>query len=109
MTILNNESKFNLSMPYREEVLTQISGKIQEKFGLSKPKICEISNYERNKTNIESEIKRKKHFSENDWPECRNVFNRSLRSINNDKFDDSENEEESNFNDEQRSGTRFSR
>lgn len=92
-------------MSFREEVLTQMSAKIQEKTGLTKPTVSELSHFERNKARIESEIKRKKHFCEKDWPECKSVFNQSLQQLKNKNFDESDSDDEINFNDEHHPGT----
>lgn len=81
MNNLNRDQKFNMDMSYREEVLSKISSLIESKSGRMKPTICDFSNFEKNKDIIEGEIKSKKHFSENDWPDCVKVFHDSFKTL----------------------------
>jgi hypothetical protein len=94
MAALNREQKFNMDMTYREVVLSAVSASIEAKFGRTKPTICDYSRYEKNKEVIEGEIRRKKHLSEEDWPECEKVFVDSLRSLKGPELDAVSSDEE---------------
>lgn len=74
MKVLNLDHKFNVDMTYREEVLTAIATKIETKFKRSKPTVYDYNMYEIKKAEVNEEIRKKKHFSESDWPESEKVL-----------------------------------
>lgn len=99
MDRLNTERKFNMDMEYREEVLSKISKVIESKIGRTKPTICDISNFEKNKEVIEGDIKRKKHFNEKDWPNCVDIFFNSLKTLRQPELDNVSSEDDNDYND----------
>jgi hypothetical protein len=106
MQLLNQEKNFNMDMAYREKILSKITSMIESRARRGKPTICDFSNYEKNKEVIEGEIKRKKHFIEEDWPGCVDQIMESLRNIReNEGFDTVSSDDENNdddFNDKRR-------
>jgi hypothetical protein len=105
MQLLNQNKNFNMDMTYREEILTKIASIIQSKAKRGKPTICDYSNYEKNKDIIEGEIKRKKHFSEEDWPGCVEEITKSLENVRDEgDFEafSSDDSKEDDFNDKRR-------
>lgn len=87
-------------MKYREEALSYITEKIEEKCQRSKPHISEFREFERNKTQIIEEIKSKKHFSDKDWPDCEKTLLQILKSSSNvQEFESVSSESEDEFND----------
>jgi hypothetical protein len=69
MAMLNKNQQFNVDMKYREEVLTSITKRIEEKFGILKPSVYEYREYERKQTQINDRILNIKHFAVTDFPD----------------------------------------
>lgn len=86
-------------MNFREEMLSTIAEKIEKKFKRAKPHICEYRDFERNKSEIVEQIKAKKHYSENDWPDCGKVLLENLKSSAVQEFESVSSESENEFND----------
>lgn len=61
-------------MTYREETLSMISEKIENKFGRLKPFICEYNEYEKLKQEIHHQLTLKDHFTSEQWPESTKVL-----------------------------------
>lgn len=102
MDVLNRNQKFNIDMTYRQDVLSSIAEKIESKFGRLKPLIHEYRDYEQRKSEIHTEIRNKKHFSERDWPESAKVLLDKIKSSTVQEFESVSSESENEFNDKRR-------
>lgn len=99
MDVLNRNKRFNVDMTYREEILTSIAGKIEVKFKRLKPHICEYREFERNKNEIVDQLKIKRHFTAEDWPDCDKFLLENVKSFNLQEFESVSSESENEFND----------
>lgn len=92
MKILNPLKRFNIDMNYREDILTKVAKAIEEKSKRQKPMVCEYKKYEVNKTEINDDIKKSKHFDEKDFPDCDKILNLSVKATDLDDVSSSDSE-----------------
>lgn len=81
MKNLNKNRAFNDNMNHREEILSLISREIQNKIGLTYPKIVDKTRFENDKRELEESIRNVNHFSQNDWPECFSIFDKIVKKV----------------------------
>lgn len=65
-------------MAYREKVLSNMCEKIETEFGRKKPLICEYSEYEKKKLEINRQLILKNQFTPKESPDSLNVLLKSL-------------------------------
>lgn len=93
---LQQHKTFKEDSKCQEEILSNISEKIEKKFGRKKPFICEYSKYEKNKTEIHHQLALTGHFTQDTWPESTKVLlealdaNDGLENISSDDSFDSQ-------------------
>lgn len=86
-------------MTYREEVLTSIAAKIEAKFKRLKPHICEYREFDKNKYEIVEQLKIKRHFSAEEWPDCHKILLEDVKNVHHQEFESVSSESEDEFND----------
>jgi len=69
MTELKRNNLFNNDMSFREKKLTEVSMKIEQRFGRLKPTLIEYRAYYLEQSKTHELIRASKHFEEKDWPE----------------------------------------
>lgn len=84
-------------MTYREETLTTIAAKIEAKFKRLKPHICEYREFEKNKNEIVEQLKIKRHFTAEEWPDCDKFLLENLKSLNHQEFESVSSESDDEF------------
>ncbi|KAG5669657.1 hypothetical protein PVAND_017541 [Polypedilum vanderplanki] len=97
MKILNVTKKFNLDMAYREEVLTHISRELETLFGRQKLPVFEYKDFEKRKTDIMENIKKGKHFSEDDFPNSEKILLEKFKIKENQDLDEVSSNSEDDF------------
>jgi hypothetical protein len=79
MKTLNVTKKFNLDMTYREDVLTHIARELETLFGRQKLPVFDYKDFEKRKTDIAEDIKKAKHYSEDDFPNNEKILLEKFR------------------------------